>query len=326
VSQPYTRREAATLFAAAGASAMLSSPAAARAQKPAFLFSYFEHSTKTEPGLRLALSEDGLTYRALRGGARFLIPEVGESKLMRDPFLFKGAGRNAPWHLVWTTAWEGATIGHATSHDLINWSAQQAIPVMANTPGTRNCWAPEAMWDPVTRQYVIFWASTVKGRFPETAGTSESAYNHRMYCTTTRDFQSFTPSRLFYDPGFSVIDATFFRDARNRLHMIVKDETLKPERKHLRVARTRTALGPFGPLSAPLPGNWVEGPTAITIGCDTIVFFDRYREGKYGAVRSRDLLSWEDISSQIHMPPGASHGTIVPLSDTALLKRLRNLT
>ena len=321
---PVSRREAVTLLGGGAAMALLPSVAIAQG-KTAFLFSYFEHATKNEPGLRLALSEDGLTYRPLRGGARFLIPEVGESKLMRDPFLFKGAGRNAPWHLVWTTDWEGVTIGHASSRDLVNWSPQQAIPVMANTPGTRNCWAPEAMWDPATRQYVIFWASTVKGRFPETAGSSESAYNHRMYCTTTRDFRSFTPSRLFYDPGFSVIDATFFRDPKGGLHMIVKDETLKPERKHLRIASARTPLGPFGPLSTPLPGAWVEGPSVITAGRDTIVFFDRYRDKKYGAVRSRDLVTWEVIDHLIRMPPRASHGTIVPVSDPVLLKRLRSL-
>lgn len=313
------------MLGSGAAASLLPQPAAAQGRQ-AFLFSYFEHRTKNEPGLRLALSEDGLTYSALRGGARFLVPEVGESKLMRDPFLFKGAGRNAGWHLIWTTAWEGVTIGHASSYDLINWSAQQAIPVMANTPGTRNCWAPEAVWDAVTGQYVIFWASTVKGRFAETAGTSESDYNHRMYCTTTRDFRTFTPARLFYDPGFSVIDATFFRDRRGGLNMIVKDETLKPERKHLRITRARTPMGPFGPLSAPLPGAWVEGPSAINVGRDAIIFFDRYREGKYGAVRSRDLVSWEIIDHLVRMPERASHGTIVPVSDSALLKRLRRLS
>jgi hypothetical protein len=314
-----TRREAAGLIASSAA-ALFPASVLAGTKRQAFLFAYFEHSSKTEPGLRFAASIDGLSYEPLRRGRRFLIPEVGEGKLMRDPFLFRGPDRR--WHLLWTTAWEGVTIGHASSSDLINWSKQQAIPVMAGTPATRNCWAPEAIWDPVRRHFTIVWSSTVTGAFPKTADSSENGYNHRLYCTTTRDFRTFGFTRLFYDPGFSVIDATFFKDMRGRLQMIVKDETLKPPRKHLRIARAFLPLGKFGKLSPPLPGAWVEGPSAIQIGPDIIVFHDRYTVKKYGALRSRDLKNWEDISDRIRMPPRASHGTVVPV-DPALIETLR---
>ena len=317
----FTRRDIGCFLAGAAASAALPRAAAAARAGEVYLFAYFEHSTKNEPGLRLAWSEDGLRYTPLQNGRRFLIPEVGESKLMRDPFLFRGRGPGAPWHLLWTTSWEGVTIGHASSPDLVRWSPQQAIAVMAATRGTRNCWAPEGVWDRRRRQWVIVWSSTVTGRFPETAGTSENGYNHRLYCTTTRDFRSFKPARLLYDPGFSVIDATFFEDSRGRLHMIVKDETVNPPKKHLRIARARTPLGPFGPLSAPLPGDWVEGPSAVRVGTDTLVFFDRYRDKKYGAVRSNDLRRWEDISGRVAMPPRASHGTVLQVP-RALLRAI----
>ncbi len=110
-----------------------------------------------------------------------------------------------------------------------------------------------------------------------------------------------------------MIDATFFEDSRARLHMIVKDETVNPPKKHLRIARARTPLGPFAPLSPPLPGTWVEGPTATRVGADTIIYFDRYRDQRYGAVRSRDLRHWDDISDIIRMPPRASHGTVLKI-------------
>ena len=63
---------------------------------------------------------------------------------------------------------------------------------------------------------MIFWASTIPGRFPQTAGSSEEKYNHRIYGTTTKDFVTFTPTTLFYDPGFSVIDATFLDTGAGR--------------------------------------------------------------------------------------------------------------
>lgn len=74
------------------------------------LFAYFTTGKKGEAdGLKLAISADGFSFRALAGGRSLLIPEVGEKKLLRDPFLFHD-GRI--YHLLWTTAWEGVTIGN----------------------------------------------------------------------------------------------------------------------------------------------------------------------------------------------------------------------
>jgi len=44
---------------------------------------------------------------------------------------------------------------------------------------------------------------------PDAGGTSEDQLNHRLYFTTTKDFVNLAPTKLLYDPGFSVIDATF---------------------------------------------------------------------------------------------------------------------
>jgi hypothetical protein len=39
-------------------------------------------------------------------------------------------------------------------------------------------------------------------------------YNHRTYATATKDFRSFTPTRLFFDGSFNVIDATMLHAER----------------------------------------------------------------------------------------------------------------
>jgi hypothetical protein len=187
---------------------------------------------------------------------------------------------------------------------------------MASEPGVSNCWAPEVVYDAAKGDFVIFWASTVAGKFPETRGTAQE-YNHRMYSTTTRDFISFTPTRLFYDPGFVVIDATFL-EADGKLHLIFKDETLRPERKHLRMAVAAGYEGPFTGMTPPFTQNWVEGPTAMKVGDAYVVYFDCYRDRHYGAVRSRDLKTWEDITAQISFPRGARHGTIIEAPDSVV--------
>jgi hypothetical protein len=273
------------------------------------LFAYFTTGKAGEAdGLKLAVSEDGFTFRTLAGGRSLLVPAVGEKKLLRDPFLFHD-GR--VYHLLWTTAWEGVTIGHATSRDLIHWSAQQAMPVMADVPGTRNCWAPEAIHDPRTGRYEIFWSSTVSGRFTETADASESGYNHRLWHISTADFVSFSAAKPLYDPGFSVIDGSFARGPDDALYLIVKDETLKPPRKYLQVAKAGSPTGPFGPLSNPFSPAWVEGPMATRIGDALVCYYDVYKEGRWGAAMTRDMVQWDDVSDRLTIPAGARHGSLL---------------
>jgi hypothetical protein len=290
-----------TLLALAGLRLTAAEPSAT-----AYLFAYFVKNG--EDGLHLAASTDGTHFEALNEGRSYLTPQVGESKLMRDPCLLRGP--DGTFHLVWTTAWEGKTIGYASSTDLLHWSEQKALPVMAHEPGTRNCWAPEIAYDETQKQFLIFWATTVTGKFPETLITEDKGYNHRMYATTTKDFAAFTPTRLFYEPGFNVIDATLLK-ANQRFYLIVKDETRVPVKKNLRIASSAAIEGPYTELSAPFTRDWVEGPTAIKVGDDYVVYYDCYREKRYGAVRSRDLKTWEDITDKIKFPPGARHGTVI---------------
>ena len=272
------------------------------------LFAYFTTGKAGEgAGLKLAVSDDGFAFRTLAGGRSLLVPQVGEKRLMRDPFLFHDG---TDYHLLWTTAWEGVTIGHATSPDLVHWSDQQAIPVMRDVAGTRNCWAPEAIRMPDGR-FLLFWSSTVTGRYPETAGTSESDYNHRLWQCSTADFRSFSQPRPLYDPGFSVIDGTFAEARDGSLHLIVKDETVTPPRKWLRAARAESPTGPFGPLSPPFSPAWVEGPMTARIGDALICYYDVYKDGRWGAMMTRDMARWQDVGDQLSLPAGARHGSLL---------------
>jgi hypothetical protein len=287
---------------------------AAGAEDGVYLFSYFVGNG--EDGLHLAASEDGLKWRALRGGASFLQPVAGENKLMRDPCLLLGP--DGIFRMVWTTSWAGRTIGYASSTDLVHWSEQQALPVMAAEPATVNCWAPEVIYDAAVGHYLIYWSSTVPGKFP---GPDEAPHpdqgppprNHRLYSTTTKDFATFTPTRVHYEPGFNVIDETMVRTSDGWV-MFVKNETEIPVPvKNIFLVRAPGPDGPWSAPGAPLPpaGVWVEGPTAINIGGWWHLYFDEYRDGKYGVIRSRDLVHWEDVSAQLVLPAGIRHGTVL---------------
>ena len=284
----------------------------------AYVFSSFVENG--QDGLHLSYSLDGSTWSPLNGGKSFLRPMVG-GKLMRDPCLIHGP--DGMFHMVWTTSWSDRGIGIAHSKDLVKWSRQNFIPVMKHEPRARNCWAPEITWDPNGRQYVIYWATTIRDRFIETAKAGDRGWNHRIYCTTTKDFETYTKTKLFYEPGFNVIDSTIVR-GESRFFMILKDETRYPPAKNLRVATSPSATGPWSAPAKPFTpkGLWVEGPTCARIGDYWYVYFDAYQKSKYGAMRTKDFKEWEDVSDQLRMPDGTRHGTIVKVTRDVLAKLL----
>ncbi|MCC7490774.1 MAG: glycoside hydrolase family 43 protein [Fimbriimonadaceae bacterium] len=280
-----------------------------------FLFSYFRGNG--ESGLHLAWSEDGRHFSALREGASFLAPSV-QHRIMRDPCLLRHP--DGHFELVWTSGWTGRGIAHATSVDLLTWSTQQGIEVMAQEPTARNCWAPEVVWDAARGEYLIYWSTTIPGRFAAGEQAGDDGYNHRLYATSTRDWQTFSPTRLLYDPGFNTIDATLLPFG-GRWYAIIKDETRRPPRKDLRVAVGDHPQGPFGPAGEPFTTSWVEGPTAAVIDGWVYVYMDAYTAGKYVARRSRDLVTWEDVPD-LTMPAGARHGTVLRVP-RVVVERLR---
>lgn len=286
-------------------------PARADSTAPDEVFLFAHFYTTGESGLHLAWSEDGYNFQLLQNGDSFLKPSVGESKLMRDPALLLGPDN--VFHLVWTTSWAGQTIGYASSKDLIHWSEQKAIPVMAHEPEAKNCWAPEVIWDPEKRHYLVFWSTTIMGRFKETENSNRRPdRNHRIYSVTTTDFVSFSPARLHYDGGFNVIDAAFAQNGREWL-MFVKNETFAPKtEKNIRMIRAKSPDGPFSEPSPAITGAyWAEGPSAVKVGDTWFVYFDKHMENKYGLVVSKDLERWEDVSERVSFPKDARHGTVI---------------
>jgi beta-galactosidase len=239
---------------------------------------------------------------------------VGQDKLMRDPFILQGP--DGLFHLVWTCSWKERQIGHACSKDLINWSEQKAIPVMAQESEAKNCWAPEMIYDHQNKEYLIFWATTIPGRHSEVAGSDqEKGLNHRIYSTTTKDFVQFSPTKLFFNPDFSVIDATIYA-GKGLFYMFIKNENPNPPEKNIRISTSNQPAGPYSTnVSAPITGNyWAEGPSVLKVGKFVYVYFDKYRDHKYGAVRSKDMKRWEDVSGLVSFPKGVRHGSAFQVS------------
>jgi len=284
------------------------------AQKKVYMFTSF-HEPATE-GLRFLYSYDGYHWTDL--GRTFLKPEVGNQKVMRDPSIAEGP--DGTFHLVWTSSWRGDLgFGYASSKDLIHWSEEKFIPVMAYDTTTVNVWAPEVFYDDEGKQFIIVWASTIPFKFPR--GQEDERNNHRLYYTTTKDFKTFAETRLFFDPGFSAIDATIVKEAKGKYVLVLKDNTRL--NRDIKVAFSNEATGPYTNVSAAFTKMYTEGPTVTRVGNDWLIYYDAYRDKKYGASKTSDFKTFTDISDVVSVPQGHKHGTIF-MADEHILKGLLN--
>lgn len=286
------------------------------AHKPAYLYTSF-HEPATA-GLRMLYSYDARNWTDL--DTVLLRPEVGEQQVMRDPSM--GQGPDGVFHLVWTSSWRGDKgFGYASSRDLIHWSKQQLIPVMAQEPETVNVWAPELFYDADSARYIMVWASTIPGRFAR--GVEDEKNNHRLYYTTTTDFVTFTPARLFLDPGFSVIDAVIVKQEAGKYVLILKDNT-RPERD-IKVAFSDKVLGPYTHVSAPFTAALTEGPSVVKAGKEWLIYYDAYGKKNFGAAATSDFVHFEDASARVHVPEGHKHGTICVVSRKTVKQLIKDL-
>lgn len=268
----------------------------------AYLFTSFHEPA--DAGLRMLYSYDGKKWNDL--DTVLLKPEVGKQKVMRDPSMVQGP--DGTFHLVWTSSWGGDNgFGYASSKDLIHWSEQRFLPVMQTEPSTVNVWAPEIFYDDVYKQYIIIWASCIPGRFER--GIENDSNNHRMYYTITKDFDLFDKTKLFCNPGFSVIDAVIVKRANKDYVLVLKDNT-RPERD-IKVAFSETPIGPWKNVSKAFTDNFTEGPSVVKLKNEWLIYYDSYRKKIYEASATKDFIHFENVTNTVQIPQGHKHGTIV---------------
>ena len=96
--------------------------------------------------------------------------------------------------------------------------------------------------------------------------------------------------------------------------MVVKDETRWPvPKKHLRMAFAKRAAWPVERRGARLHSaiGWkvrLRSRSART----WMVYFDEYTRKRYGAMRTRDFVSWEDVSGVDPLPSGRDTARLLP--------------
>lgn len=184
----------------------------------AYLYAHFKEyaGVKGEQAIFFGVSEDGLNWTALNNNEAVLTSSVGD-KAVRDPYIIRSAegdkfyliatdqdiykyGDNVQWNLLSTQGSRSLTIWEST--DLVNWTNERSAPV-ADAIQAGCAWAPEAIYDETTGEYLVYWSSKV----------ADDGYARQYsWVSRTRDFYNFTEPELFNGLTVSNIDTSLYKE------------------------------------------------------------------------------------------------------------------
>ena len=241
-------------------------------EKTDYLFAYFVGDGKdpvdniTQERVYFAASRDGLNWGELNNANPVFTSTLGEEGL-RDPYIIRSA-EGDKFFLIATDlqiAKGGADVwGDAQkkgsqaimvweSDDLVNWGEQRMVTVSEGIDA--GCtWAPEAFYDERTGEYVVFWASKVKGKNYD---------KQRLYYCKTRDFYTFTKPKMWIEKDFSVIDTTVVRDDNGTYYRFTKNEN--GDGKYIFMEKSDALIKGWTsvPSTSLEQEKWVEGPCSL---------------------------------------------------------------
>lgn len=296
-----------------------------------YIFTYFigENFANGEQ-IYLGASKDGLNWQELNDNQPILTSDLGE-KGVRDPFIIRSP-EGDKFYLIATdlkiyngNGWGAAQSSGSQSimvwesTDLVNWSNQRMVEVAIDTAGCT--WAPEAVYDKTTGEYVVFWASKDNDR-----ADSNGNYHHRIYYTKTRDFYTFTEPELYYsieldnNSATDIIDTTIIED-NGIYYRFTKNEVTKK----IFLEKSDAIFGTWTKVDSNVTSfNHVEGPTIFKFNDrdEWCLLLDEYSGIKYYPSVTDSLEGGQFVkldTSEYSLPKGASpygprHGTVLSVT------------
>jgi hypothetical protein len=304
-------------------------PRGARTDNGGFLFVTFKGgSTALGEQIYFGLSRDGIHWEALKDGEPVLTSTLGE-KGVRDPYLLRSPD-DKKFYLLATDlsthlnpGWKRASQAGSRaimiweSDDLVKWSEPRLVTVAAADAGC--AWAPEAIYDEESQDYLVFWSSTTK---------SDNFEKQRIWAAITKDFRSFSEPFIYLERSGQVIDATIVR-SDGKYYRFAKDETGKAitmesadklmgpwkEMPEFSLAKMKGYEGPeifqLGPLFAGQPARWG-------------LLLDHYEKGEgYKLFQTHDLTGGQFAPAiEITFPFKFRHGFPLRITDEEY-KRLK---
>ncbi|GGS54979.1 glycoside hydrolase family 43 protein [Streptomyces violaceus] len=262
-------------------------PDKAGAAEAGYLMTHFIGEGAAGQQIYFSHSADGLHWSDLNGGGTTLRSTVG-TRGVRDPSLVRSPDGGKYWIIATDLCIGcGQSWGDSTSNgsrnlvvwestDLVTWSQPWLLNVAGAIPDGRNAWAPEAIWDPETKDYVLYWA---------TNATLNGVLKHRIYYARTADFRTITTPQLYIDrPGTQgIIDTQIIEaPAGTGTYRYVRasgDGQITLEGSNS-ILGTWTTIGNLSGLG--LTGSQVEGPMWMRFRDrdEWALYLDQYATGR----------------------------------------------
>jgi hypothetical protein len=184
------------------------------------------------------------------------------------------------FHAVWSA---DKRLAYSNSTDLVHWSAPRFTDIMAGHDAL-DLQAPNLFHD--GSQFIVTWSCTIARNFIQ-AFQEDVENNPRLWYATTRDFETFSEPRLFFDNNYAVRDAQIL-PLGTRYALLHNDNTWPMQ--NLRVAFSDSPLGPWGPSTDAFTAKGAFSPSAVRSGGEWWI----YHSG--GVVRTRDFWKFTQVS------------------------------
>jgi hypothetical protein len=218
------------------------------------------------PGGRMAWTT-GAQWKVARG----VVLPAESARLFRGP--------DGIFHAVWADA---KRLAHATSPDVVHWSAPKFTDIMAGK-NALDLDSPNLFHD--GSQFIVTWSCTIAKNFIQ-AFQEDVESNPRIWYATTRDFETFSDPQLLFDNNYAVRDAQILQ-LGTRYALLHNDNTWPMQ--NLRVAFSDSPHGPWGSSSDAFTAKGTASPAAIRSGGEWWI----YHSG--GLVRTRDFWSFTEV-------------------------------
>ncbi|KFF96156.1 1,4-beta-xylanase, partial [Streptomyces scabiei] len=266
---------------------MVTAPERATAADPGYLMTHFIGDGANGQQIYFSYSADGLHWADLNGGGITLKSTVG-TRGVRDPSLVRSPDGSKYWILAtdlcigcgqsWPDSMSNASRNLVVweSTDLVTWSQPRLLNVAGAIPDGRNAWAPEAIWNPATNDYVLYWA---------TNATRDGILKHRVYYARTTDFRTITTPQLYIErPGSqNIIDTQIVEvpaGVGNYRYVRASSAGQISLEGSNSILGTWTDLGDLSGIG--LTGNQVEGPMWMKYRDrnEWTLYLDQYATGR----------------------------------------------
>jgi hypothetical protein len=280
-----------------------------------YLAVYFKGEGVNGESIYMSVSNNNnpASWTAVNSGNLILQSTVG-TRGVRDPSLIRSQDGKTFWIIatdlnvhsnggVYDTENGSKGIVVWESKNLKNWSSSALRIVSPSNAGMT--WAPDAIWDPSTGKYLVFWTCNLKG---------EGWFIMKSY---TSDFKTFSTAQKFLTgAGMDATIAldkttnTFYRISKNGPNELIEEAKASSLNGPWSVVRNQIGSGTIPKGEGPLFFQDNQNPSKWHL------FIDDFSRGRgYTPFETTNIGSgnWSP-SSGYSLPANFRHGYVVPIT------------